>query len=336
MKDKEANNSFVELWGHTFKKINPGLSEAEVTSFVQQLMDERDKLLERQGHLTLLAELAERTVAEADNMANRIKEDAENQALADAEKRAQQIIEEKTTEAMTTVQKEIEAIKADTERQSAMLIEEKVEKLQADLRDTVQEMCRETLAQVENFRLGVTSFGASFEQKLLEHVEHHDQSSIKKESDISTDSEKVDENVAKVQVAEQADTGEAREEEPVPRTERKATNNEEWVVLEFLPPRDKDEIELIKTYLDSLPEVSTTELTTMVDNTRIEVSVNKQMNLPETIRAIPIVQEANEVVEGEQQKIQIILGLTSSIDETRNTLKSNFNNILSDGKEMSG
>ena len=85
MKENEnSKEGSVELWGHIFTKKKLGLDEDEVVSFVNDLINERDKLSERQGHLTYLAELAEKTVAEADKIANRIKEESKSQAEAEA------------------------------------------------------------------------------------------------------------------------------------------------------------------------------------------------------------------------------------------------------------
>lgn len=96
MAEKETKEDTVELWGNTFKRVETGLDENEVNAYIKKLVGERDKLLNRQEHLSALAELAEKTVTEADKMAERIKEEAKVQAeeeakeiLAEAEKQAQ-------------------------------------------------------------------------------------------------------------------------------------------------------------------------------------------------------------------------------------------------------
>jgi len=52
----------VELWGRDFKVVKKGLDEAEVTSFISELIDERDQLLEQGKHFSALTKLAERTI----------------------------------------------------------------------------------------------------------------------------------------------------------------------------------------------------------------------------------------------------------------------------------
>jgi vacuolar-type H+-ATPase subunit H len=132
------NRDVVELWGREFNIVKSGLSEAQVVSFVNDLVKQHDMLLQRQEHLAALTKLAERTVAEADGLANESKREAVNQAkveaakiladaegrakaeaariVAEAEAQAQQLAKEKEAEAMAAATEQAEAIKSGAER----------------------------------------------------------------------------------------------------------------------------------------------------------------------------------------------------------------------------
>jgi len=132
------NRDVVELWGREFNIVKSGLSEAQVVSFVNDLVKQHDMLLQRQEHLAALTKLAERTVTEAEKLADETKRDAANQAkaeaakilteaesrakaeaariMAEAETRAQQIVKDKETQAIAAATKQAEAIKSGAER----------------------------------------------------------------------------------------------------------------------------------------------------------------------------------------------------------------------------
>ncbi len=76
MKNNSNNKDAIKLWGHDFVRAKSGLDEEQVVSFVNGLISERDTLIKRQEHLSSLLKLAERTVAEADNVAKQVKEEA--------------------------------------------------------------------------------------------------------------------------------------------------------------------------------------------------------------------------------------------------------------------
>jgi cell division septum initiation protein DivIVA len=121
-----SNQDVVELWGREFNIVKNGLSEAQVVSFVNDLVKQHDELLQRQEHLATLTKLAERTVAEAEGMASETKREAINQAkaeaariIAEAEAQAQRVAKlakEKEAEVMTAAIEQVEAIKSGAER----------------------------------------------------------------------------------------------------------------------------------------------------------------------------------------------------------------------------
>ena len=130
MSSKNNENGVIELFGRTFQKVEHGLDEEQIVSFVKRLIDERDALIKGQEHFTSLTRLHERTISKADDLAEEIKKEAEEQAqvrakaiLGEAEEQAQQIIEEKRGEAVTLAQREVHAIKANAEKEIEALLE---------------------------------------------------------------------------------------------------------------------------------------------------------------------------------------------------------------------
>jgi len=84
--DKE---DIIERWGRLFKRANSGLDEEQVTSFVNELIRERDMLIKQQEHFFSLIRLAERA-AGADNMAKQ----GLREAVVEAREQARPIVGE--------------------------------------------------------------------------------------------------------------------------------------------------------------------------------------------------------------------------------------------------
>jgi F0F1-type ATP synthase membrane subunit b/b' len=133
-----TNKDVIELWGREFNIVKNGLSEAQVVSFVNELVKDHDLLMQRQEHLSALTKLAERTVTEAGKVAEEIKQEAMGQArveaarivvdaeekakteaakiVAAAEVQAQQVSKEKEAQVMAAATEQAEAIKSGAER----------------------------------------------------------------------------------------------------------------------------------------------------------------------------------------------------------------------------
>lgn len=58
----EKDKDIIERWGRNFKRTNSGLDEEQVTSFVNELIRERDMLLKQQDHIFSLIKLAEKAI----------------------------------------------------------------------------------------------------------------------------------------------------------------------------------------------------------------------------------------------------------------------------------
>lgn len=301
----------IELWDRYFKRVKSGLDEEQVISFVSELVSERDILLKRQEHLASLSTLAERTIAEADNVAKQVKEETINQAKADAsamiaqaEERGQQIIEEKRAEAIALAEKEAEAIKADARRQADSLLEEKTRKVQSELRDTAQRLYGELLSQLEGLKQQVTMLETSYGETVtsFQPVRSDNPAVIGEEKSLNTGAAaEVSPGVGNSILAEalETDTGELEKKVPVSAADRETTEYVGAVELAILPPSDIKQIMGIMIYLESLPQVETTELIPLTDRSLIMVFLREPMQLIEILKTLPEVGQAEEITDGE-------------------------------------
>jgi len=337
MSRKNNHNDLIELLGSTFEKGKHGLDEEQIVSSVKQLIDERDALVKRQEHVTSLTRLYERTVSEADDLAEEIKKEAEEQAqvrakaiLGEAEEQAKQIIEEKRGEAVALAQREVHTIKANAEKEVDALLQREIAALQSQLRDTAQRLCGEILSQAESFKQQAAVFEEKFEEKLSELEMVTGQVSVE-DSQVITDTDIPVASEAMVRVGEvdQLSTSEGQAEAVASSPVERAAECKEWVVLEILPPRDEGEIEAIVTYLNGLDEVATVELKYFTDKTLIEVALDKSISLVKTLSQLPQVEEVQEVIEDEQKKIQIVLSVKAKIERGKNALNQMVNRIVS-------
>jgi len=108
----------VERWGRIFKRVNYGLDEEQVTSFINELIRERDMLIKQQEHLFSLIRLAERAIG-ADNVAKQ----SQKEATDEAKEQTRPIIGEKKPEAIAMPTRGAEVITANAQHQFQKLIE---------------------------------------------------------------------------------------------------------------------------------------------------------------------------------------------------------------------
>jgi vacuolar-type H+-ATPase subunit H len=316
MAKNNKKNGVVELWGHKFKKAGDGLDKAEVVSFVDELMKKHEALLKRADHLSSLTKLAEKTIVEADNVAQHVRSEAEEQAkseaktilseaeeqakseakaiLSEAEEQAQKLIEEKRAEALARVNREVGAIKAKAQQQAEKLLEEKTREIQPELRNNVKRLYGELLTQLDGLKEQVVALEKELEQKLSQPPA--ETSTVEEPDKVSVEADKADE-------AGKADNeflellqpvGEADEAEP------------EWE-LEILPPIDLTQILDIINYLDGLAEVEQTELIPQMDKPTITVFLRQPIDMVDILKTLPQVASVTEDTEGRPKKAQIEL-----------------------------
>ncbi len=315
----------VELWGREFNLAKNGLDETQIVSFVNELMNERDQLMRQAEHLATLTKLAEKTVVEADKLAEEIKKETAEQTeaeataiIAKAEEQARQMIKEKRTEIITIVTKEAEAIKANAEREAGLLVERERERIQPELRDLTQQLYRELLSQLKSLKQQITTLEVEFEHKLSQPAEQTSIVTMEKEplsaqvpatiqqasnitagigSEVSLEraEDKSAEPQQPTQTIDQANTSELEEKEPLSADSQAELIYNDEVELEILPPIDVKQIMGIMRYLDSLSEIKNTELIPVIDRPLIIVSLREPMHLLEILRTLPEVGEAKEV-----------------------------------------
>jgi len=362
-----GRENVVELWGHEFSLAKNGLDEAQVVSFVNELISERDLLLQRMEHLSTLTKLAEKTIVEADRLAEEIKKEAIDEAkaiLAKADEQAQQLIEEKRAEIMTIATEEAEVIKANAEREAELLIEQQRGRIQPEVRNVAQRLYKELLAQIEDLMQQVKASEVEFEHKLSQPLEQASIVKIEEElplaqapvnvpqesNTLSDGSELSLEHAEDIpvesqqpnQTIDQANMSEPEAKTPLSVDSQDKPTYDKEVELEILPPLDIKQIMGIMRHLDSLAEVENTELIPLTDRPLIIVFLREPLYLIELLKALSEVAEVKEVADGEvtvnadaahaegkRRKIQITLSGNSAPDNAKEKLKSEIYNTLS-------
>jgi hypothetical protein len=170
-----AKDDVLMLGGHEFKRVKNGLDEAEVVSFINELIKERDKLAHSQDHITSLNRLAERAVVEADKLAAQIKTEAAEQAKAEgaavidkAKEQARQLAERKMAEAVEQANERASAIKSKAEEEAAMLLENQKIKIRNELRNLVNQQFGYMMEELENLKQQAAAVQADFGSKFSE------------------------------------------------------------------------------------------------------------------------------------------------------------------------
>jgi hypothetical protein len=286
----KGQDEFIELGGWEIKRVKDGLDETQVTSLIYELISQRDQLNQRTEHLSSLTNLAQRTVTEADKLAEEMKAQAIEQAknetaslIAEAEVKAQEI-------------------------------EDEVKKLQIELRSSVQEILSQLLSGLDSLKQQVESLQAESERKLSQPPET-DEPVTEPTNETSVDSQEP------APAVNQADTGEETEQMPAANDqETTPQGNNLDLELEVLPPLDIMKIMEIVTYLDNLPEVENTELIPNTERPSIMVSLREPIELISMLSALPEVANVEEdksepAEEGKPKKLQISLSLESAAQE---------------------
>ena len=361
MKKNGTKESVIKLWGHEFNLAQQGLDETQVVSFVNGLIDERDRLTQRQEHFTSLTKLAEKTVAEADELAEEIKKETRDQAkaeakeiIAKAEEQAQQLIAEERTKIINKATEEATAIKARAEREAELLLEKQRRKIEPELRDIAQQIYGQIASQLESLKQQVATSETEFEHKLSQFIEEDSTATIDKEppstpapdtsSEVSLKpaDDILSESQQLTQTVDPTNTSKPEEKTPVPADNQDTTTYEGEVELEILPPIDLKRVLGILEYLDSLPEIETTELIPIADGPLIVASLREPMPLIDILRTLPEIEQVKEDTnremtdstdtaypESERRRIQITLSGNTVLDEGKERLNSRVSGTLS-------
>jgi len=163
----------VVLEGREFKRVKNGLDEAQVESFIDELIKERDELAQSQDHIASLNRLAEMTVVEADRLAAQVKTEATEQAKAEgttiidkAREQARQIMEKKIAEAAEIANEKANSIKAKAEEEAALLLERERNKIRTELRNLVNQQFGYMLEELEGLKQRAEAVQVDFGNKL--------------------------------------------------------------------------------------------------------------------------------------------------------------------------
>ncbi len=286
----------IELGGREFTRVRNGLDEAQVASFINELINQRDTHAQAHEHASSLIKLAERIVIEADKLAQEIKTKAMDQAkaeadaiIAEAERQGQRIGEEKCTEVVAIANEEAAAIKTEAERQAKKLLKNERGRIQHDLSDFVQRLCGQLLSQLETLKGQVVALQAELGHRLSEPEE--DTGAMT--SPLNEISEELSELFSAI---DETNAGEP-----------------DWE-LEILPPIDIMKIMSVVAYLDQLPEIEKTEvIPRALDRPSILIYLRESIELMEKLRIFPGVAQITEDTaaiatdNAKTRKVQIVL-----------------------------
>jgi len=173
MSNNAKKDNAVVLGEREFKRVKNGLDEAQVASFIDELMKERNKLAQSQDHIESLNRLAEMTVVEADRLATQVKAEATEQAKAEStaiidktSEQARQMMEKKIAEAVEIANEKANAIKAKAEEEAVLLLENERNKIRGELRNLVNQQFGYMLEELEGLKQRAEAVQADFGNKL--------------------------------------------------------------------------------------------------------------------------------------------------------------------------
>jgi len=225
MNNTAKKDGVIVLGEREFKRVKNGLDEAQVASFIDELIKERDKLAQSQDHIASLNRLAEMTVVEADRLATHVKTEAAEQAKAEStaiidktREQARQMMEKKIAESVEIANEKANAIKAKTEEEAALLLEDERNKIRGELRNLVNQQFGHMLEELESLKQRAEAVQADFGNKLSAPREDNSAVTVKiaEESDaaaaeITEESDTIvaeiaeEKDAAAVEIAEESD-----------------------------------------------------------------------------------------------------------------------------------
>jgi hypothetical protein len=331
----KAKDDAITLGGREFKRVKNGLDEAQVASFIDELIKERDKLGKSQDHIASLNRLAERNIVEADKLAAQIKTEAAEQAKAasaaimdKAKEQARQISEKKIAEAVELANEKANSIKAKAEQEAARLLENEKIKIRNELRNLVNQQFGYLLEELESLKQQAAAIQADFDNKSSKPGAETSTINLKiaekidaAAAEIAEESENIVEEASKKTLNEQLTPSQATEHtEKSPELsnllhieEQPELGKPQWEV-EILPPFEIAKIMEVVSFLDQLPEVANTEMIVpQIDMPSILVFLRKPLNFVDVLQTIPAVAYVEEVAadkaatDGKPKKVRISL-----------------------------
>jgi len=335
----------VALGGHEFKRAKNGLDEAQVTSFINELIKERDKMTQSQDHIASLNRLAERAIVEADKLAMQIKTEAAEQAKAEsaaivdrAKEQARQMAEKKIAEAVKLANEEATAIKVKAEKEAAILLEDEKNRIRNDLRDLVNQQFGYLQEGLERLRQQAVAIQADFDNRSPEFGEEKSPATVgiaqEKEGAAAKMAEQSNNVVA--QVSDKTPGEQPHQPEPIWRAtddaeksfepsgllrmeEQPESGKPQWEV-EILPPFEIAKIMEVVSFLDQLPEVANTEMIVpQIDAPLILVFLRRPIDVVDVLQKVPAVAHVEAVASniaatnGKPRKVRISLSADTKV-----------------------
>jgi hypothetical protein len=334
-----TKDDVVVLSGHEFKRAKNGLDETQVASFINELMDERDRLAQSQDHIASLNRLAERTIVEADKLAMQLKTEATEQAKAEsaaivdkAKEQARQMAEKKIAEAARLADEEAKVIKAKAEEEAALLLEKQKNKIQRELRNLVNQQSGYLLDELERLKQQAAAIQTDFDNKSPEFGKEKSTATIEIEQkrDGSAEEIAVQRDTVATEASKKTIGEYPQQPEPIWRAtddveksfetsellqieEQPESGKPQWEV-EILPPFEIAKIMEVVSFLDQLPEVANTEMIVpQIDAPLILVFLHRPMNVVDVLQKVPAVAYVEEVASsiastnGKARKVRISL-----------------------------
>jgi cell division septum initiation protein DivIVA len=332
-----SKDDAIVLGGREFKRVKNGLDEAQVASFIDELIKERDKLAQSQNHIASLNRLAEMTIVEADKLATRIKTETTEQAKAEsaaivdkAKEQARQMAEKSIAEAVGLANEKANTIRAKAKEEATLLLENEKSKIRNELRSLVNQQCGYLLEELERLKQQAVAIQADFDNKSPEPVEQQSTATVKIAGKrdaavaIAKESGTTVEEESKKPFAEHLEPGKASAYSErgsgllhlLHNEEQPESGKPQWEV-EILPPFEIAKIMEVVAFLDRLPEVANTEMIVpQIDMPSVLIFLRKPMNVVDALKTIPAVAYVEEVTTGKtaaySKPRKVRMGLLSS------------------------
>ena len=230
MSNNAKKDGVVVLGEREFKRVKNGLDETQVASFIDELIEERDKLAQSQDHIASLNRLAEMTIVEADRLATQVKTEATEQAKTEstaiidkAREQARQMMEKKIAEAVEIANEKANAIKTKAEEETELLLEDERNKIQGELRNLVNQQFSYMLEELESLKQRVEAVQADLGNKL----------SAPREYDSAVTAEIAEEsNTLAAEIAEETDAAAVEIAEEIDATAAEIAEEKDTLVAE--------------------------------------------------------------------------------------------------------
>ena len=311
-----GKDGVITLGGREFNRVKNGLDEAQMKSFIDELVKERDELAQSQHHTASLKKLAETTIVEADRLAKQIKAEASEQAKAEsaavidkAREQGQQMAERKQAEILKMANEKADAIQSQAEKKTALLLESEREKIRDELRNFLNQQLDYLLEKLESLKQQATAIQADFDNKLSQAGEEKIPETTEIAGEKSAETMEITEERDAAAMKEDRVSDESPEPiRDVDQTEksfdlasilkgedRAELGEPQWEV-EILPPVEITKVMEVMTHLDQLHQVANTEMIVPhIDTPSILVFLREEMDFLDMLRTIPAVAHVEEV-----------------------------------------